>query len=63
MPLTSLEPAPDYAKFVEAYGGYGESVSRAEDLKPALERAIEVTRTGRQALIAVHCSYPNATHH
>ena len=63
MPLTSLEPAPDYTKFVEAYGGYGESVSRAEDLKPALERAIEVTRTGRQALIAVHCSYPNATHH
>ena len=50
-------------QFVEAYGGYGESVSRAEDLKPALERAIEVTRTGRQALIAVHCSYPNATHH
>ncbi|MBT6275792.1 MAG: thiamine pyrophosphate-requiring protein [Chromatiales bacterium] len=59
MPLTSLEPAPDYTKFVEAYGGYGETVTRAEDLAPALNRAIEITKTGRQALLAVHCSYPD----
>lgn len=63
MPLSSLEPAPDYTKFVEAYGGHGESVSNPEELRPALERAIEITRTGRQALVAVHCSYPDFANH
>lgn len=63
MPLTKLEPAPDYTKMVEAYGGWGIAVSRAEDLRPALEQALEITRGGRQALVAVHCSYPDALKH
>lgn len=63
MPLTSLDPAPAYPKFVEAYGGHGESVSKPEHLRPALERAVEITRSGRQALVAVHCSYPDFANH
>ena len=62
MPLSSLEPAPDYPKFVEAYGGHGEHVADPEQLRPALERALEITRTGRQALVSVHCSYPDSAH-
>jgi acetolactate synthase-1/2/3 large subunit len=63
MPLSSLEPAPDYTKFVEAYGGHGEHVAEPDQLRPALERAIEVTGSGRQALVSVHTSYPDFAHH
>lgn len=63
MPLSSLEPAPDYTKFVEAYGGYGQHVTDPNELVAALERAIEVTRTGRQALVSVHISYPDFANH
>lgn len=63
MPLSSLDPAPDYTKFVEAYGGYGEQVSDPADLRGALERAIEVTSSGRQALLSVHVSYPDVANH
>ncbi len=63
MPLSSLEPAPDYPKLVEAYGGHGAHVAEPEELRPALERALEITATGRQALVSVHCSYPDAAHH
>ncbi len=63
MPLSSLEPAPDYPKLVEAYGGHGTHVAEPEELRPALERALEITASGRQALVSVHCSYPDAAHH
>ena len=63
MPLSSLEPAPDYRKFVEAYGGHGESVSSPDSLRGALERGVELARSGKQALVSVHCSYPDATNH
>jgi acetolactate synthase-1/2/3 large subunit len=57
MPLSSLEPAPDYPKLVEAYGGHGEHVDDPTELAAALRRALAVTATGRQALVSVHCSY------
>ena len=63
MPLSSLDPAPDYPKLVEAYGGHGAHVAEPEELRPALERALEITASGRQALVSVHCSYPDAAHH
>ena len=63
MPLSSLEPAPDYRKFVEAYGGHGESVRSPDALRGALERGVALARAGKQALVAVHCSYPDATNH
>ncbi len=59
MPLSSLEPAPDYTKFVEAYGGHGEHVADPDQLRPALERAVELAKSGRQALVSVHVSYPD----
>ncbi len=60
IPLSSIEPTPDYTKFVEAYGGHGEHVQEPGQLRPALERAIEVTATGRQALVSVHVSAPDS---
>ena len=48
-----IEPTPDYTKLAEAYGGYGERVARAEDLEPALSRALEAIATGRLALLDV----------
>jgi len=55
--LADLSPSPDYAQLVEAHGGYGERVERAEALPDALARAIAATRSGRQALLDVICSY------
>ena len=55
--LADLSPSPDYAKLVEAHGGYGERVERAEALPGALARAIAETRRGRQALLDVICEY------
>lgn len=63
MPLSSLEPAADYTKFVEAYGGHGQAVNAPAELRPALERGVELAQEGQQALVAVHCSYPDGTNH
>jgi acetolactate synthase-1/2/3 large subunit len=63
LPLSSLAPTPDYTKLVEAYGGHGEHVAEPEELQPALERAMKVTESGRQALVSVHVSYPDFAHH
>lgn len=55
MPVTSLQPSPDFAKVVEASRGYGERVERGEDLPKALDRAIDVIRNEkRQALLDVN---------
>ena len=45
-----LRPATRYDQVVEALGGHGELVERAEDLKPALARAFSA---GRPALVNV----------
>jgi acetolactate synthase-1/2/3 large subunit len=36
---------PDFAALAKAYGGHGEAVETTGDFGPALERAIEFTRT------------------
>ena len=60
-PLTYLEPAPEYHKIVEASGGHGEKVERAEDLPGALERALRVVEEeGRQAVLNVLTEYSDA---
>lgn len=52
MPLTSLEPAPDYTQIAAASRAYVERVEHGEDLPAALARAVEVIRTEkRQALL------------
>ena len=63
MPLSTLDPAPDYPKFIEAYGGHGEHVDDPAELRPALERAVDICRSGRQALVSVQVSYPDAAIH
>jgi acetolactate synthase-1/2/3 large subunit len=39
---------PDFARYAEAFGAYGEVVTRAEDFAPAFERA---AAAGRPALL------------
>jgi acetolactate synthase-1/2/3 large subunit len=52
--FATLEPAPDYEKIVEASGGLGIRVERAEELPAALLRARDAVRIeGRQAVINV----------
>jgi acetolactate synthase-1/2/3 large subunit len=55
-PLSELAPAPAYEKIVEAHGGYGERVERAEQVRPALQRALKAVREERrQAVLNVIC--------
>jgi acetolactate synthase-1/2/3 large subunit len=55
-PLSNLTPAPAYEKIVEAHGGYGERVERAEQVRPALARALKAVREERrQAVLNVIC--------
>jgi acetolactate synthase-1/2/3 large subunit len=42
VPLTHLDPAPDYEVVVTASGGYGAKVEEPDDLMPALEKARDV---------------------
>ena len=54
MPLTSLEPAPDYAMLIRASRGHGERVEDPEDLPGAIARALHAVREERrQALLDV----------
>ena len=41
----------DYAAMARAFGGYGERVSRPEDIIPAIKRGIEQTRKGVPVLL------------
>jgi acetolactate synthase-1/2/3 large subunit len=51
-PFSTLEPAPDYEKLVEASGGYGEKVTDPAALPAALGRALHAVRTEkRQAVL------------
>ncbi len=60
MPLTSLQPSPDFCQVAEASRGYAEKVERGEDLSAALARAVEVIRTEkRHALLELMVSVPN----
>jgi acetolactate synthase-1/2/3 large subunit len=55
-PLSALAPTPDFEKYVEASGGYGEKVTQPGELMDAMKRALDVVRTQRrQALLNVIC--------
>ncbi|MDQ0314555.1 thiamine pyrophosphate-requiring protein [Amorphus orientalis] len=51
MPLTSLEPAPDYLKVAEASRAYTERVENGQDLPAALARAMAVIRDERRQAV------------
>ncbi|CCF18743.1 Acetolactate synthase large subunit [Pseudorhizobium banfieldiae] len=54
MPLTSLEPAPDYSMIAAASRAYVEKVEDGRDLPAALERAVAVIKNERrQAMLDV----------
>ena len=57
MPLSSLSPAPDYEKLVEASRGHGERIEDPDALPDALERAVSmVMEERRQVLLNVFCA-------
>jgi acetolactate synthase-1/2/3 large subunit len=59
MPLSELDPAPDYELVCRACGGWGERVEDPAALPDALARALRVVREERrQALLNVICKKP-----
>jgi len=57
MDLVSLEPVPDYVRYVEASEGWGARVEGRQDLVPTLREALRVvTEDRRQALVDVACA-------
>jgi len=56
---SELQPSPNFEVLVTASGGYGERVERAEDVQPALQRALKAVREeGRQAVLNMICKHP-----
>ncbi len=47
----STDISGDYAAMAKAFGGYGERVTRPEDIIPAIKRGIEQTRKGVPVLL------------
>ena len=59
MPLTALEPAPDYEMVCRASGGHGERVEDPAQLPDALARGLRIVKEEkRQALLNVICRKP-----
>ena len=59
MPLSDLEPSPDYEMVCQASGGFGERVEDPAELPAALQRALHAVRVEkRQALLNVICKKP-----
>jgi acetolactate synthase-1/2/3 large subunit len=58
-PLSQLPPAPGYGKICEVFGGYGEDVTDPDQVRPALERAMNVvSREKRQAVLNMALAVP-----
>jgi len=51
--LADLSPAPPFEEIVRMHGGHGERVEKHAELAPALSRARDVVRGGKQALVNV----------
>jgi acetolactate synthase-1/2/3 large subunit len=47
----STDISGNYADMAKAFGGYGERVTRPQDIVPAIRRGIEKTREGTPALL------------
>ena len=59
MPLTELDPAPDYELICRASGGHAERVEDPAQLPDAIRRALRVVQgEHRQALLNVICKKP-----
>jgi acetolactate synthase-1/2/3 large subunit len=53
MPITQLNPSPDFEKVIGTCGGRGERVDAPGDLLPALERSFAALRSGTPAMLNV----------
>jgi acetolactate synthase-1/2/3 large subunit len=53
MPITALDPSPDYAAIARAHGAYAERVDNGAALPDAIRRALAATKAGQQALLEV----------
>lgn len=51
MPLTSLEPLPDFTQVARASRAHAERIENAKDLPAALERAVDIVRTERRQVL------------
>ena len=51
VPLTSLQPSPDFTLTAKASRAHAETVTRGEDVPAALERAINVATTERRHVL------------
>ncbi|HKC08831.1 MAG TPA: thiamine pyrophosphate-requiring protein [Methylomirabilota bacterium] len=59
MPLTALEPSPDYEMICKASGGHGEKVEDPAALGDALRRGLRIVREEkRQVVLNVICKKP-----
>ena len=59
MPLTALDPAPDYEMVCRASGGHGERVEDPAQLPDTLKRALRIVKEEkRQVLLNVICKKP-----
>jgi acetolactate synthase-1/2/3 large subunit len=47
----STDISGDYAAMARAFGGYGERVTRPEDIVPAIKRGIQKTQEGVPVLL------------
>jgi acetolactate synthase I/II/III large subunit len=53
MPITQLNPSPDFEKVIGTCGGRGERVDAPGDLLPAMERSFAALRSGTPAMLNV----------
>jgi acetolactate synthase-1/2/3 large subunit len=53
MPITALDPSPDYCAIARAHGAFAERVTDGSELPEALQRSLAATQSGRQALLEV----------
>jgi acetolactate synthase-1/2/3 large subunit len=59
MPLTALEPSPDYEMICQASGGHGEKVEDPAALADALRRGLRIVKDEkRQVVLNVICKKP-----
>ena len=57
-PGGTFDPPPDFAKLAEVAGGYGENVTEASEVGPALARGLQHVRNGAPSIIAVRVPGP-----
>lgn len=53
-----ITPAPDYTRLAEAFGAYGEKLTRAMDIEAVLKRGLDQLSQGKTSLLDVVVSTP-----